>query len=76
MHICVQLAEVLDLDSDVLTEGSNDQFDADPGQHKDQDQAASASAIALLIVVLLLASLWISALTQILSPLVDVIWED
>ena len=57
MHICVQLAEVLDLDSDVLTEGSNDQFDADPGQHKDQDQAASASTIAL---VLLLASLWIS----------------
>ena len=60
MHICVQLAEVLDLDSDVLTEGSDDHYGADPGQHKDQDQAASASAIALLIVVLLLASLWIS----------------
>ena len=60
MHICVQLAEVLNLDSDVLTEGSDDHFDADPGQHKDQDHAASASTVALLIVVLLLASLWIS----------------
>ena len=60
MHICVQLAEVLDLDSDVLTEGNDHHYDADPGQHKDQDQAASASTIALLIVVLLLASLWIS----------------
>ena len=61
MHICVQLAEVLNLDSDVLTEGSDDHFDADLGQYKDQDHAASASTIALLIVVLLLASLWISA---------------
>ena len=60
MHICVQLAEVLNLDSDVLTEGNDHHYDADPGQHKDQDHAASASAIALLIVVLLLASLWIS----------------
>ena len=76
MHICVQLAEVLDLDSDVLTEGSNDHYDADPGQHKDQDHAASASTVALLIVVLLLASHGTSACTQILSPLVDVIWED
>ena len=57
MHICVQLAEVLNLDSDVLTEGNDHHYDADPGQHKDQDQAASASTIAL---VLLLASLWIS----------------
>ena len=61
MHICVQLAEVLDLDSDVLTEGNDHHYDADPGQHKDQDHAASALTIALLIVVLLLASLWISA---------------
>ena len=60
MHICVQLAEVLNLDSDVLTEGSDDHFDADPGQHKGQYHAASAPTIALLIVVLLLASLWIS----------------
>ena len=60
MHICVQLAEVLDLDSDVLTEGNDHHYDADPGQHKDQDHAASASTVALLIVVLLLASLWIS----------------
>ena len=57
MHICVQLAEVLDLDSDVLTEGNDHHYDADPGQHKDQDHAASASTIAS---VLLLASLWIS----------------
>ena len=56
MHICVQLAEVLDLDSDVLTEGNDHHYDADPGQHKDQDHAASASTVALLIVVLLLAS--------------------
>ena len=55
MHICVQLAEVLNLDSDVLTEGSDDHFDADPGQHKGQYHAASAPTIALLIVVLLLA---------------------
>ena len=48
MHICVQLAEVLDLDSDVLTEG-NDHYDADPGQHKDQDHAASISTIALVL---------------------------
>ena len=60
MHICVQVAEVLDLDSDVLTEGSDHHFNADPGQHKDQDHAASTSTIALFIVVLLLASLWIS----------------
>ena len=60
VHICAQVAEVLDLDSDVLTEGSDDHFDADPGQHEDQDHAASASTIALFIVVLLLASLWIS----------------
>ena len=60
VHICAQVAEVLDLDSDVLTEGNDHHFDADPGQHKDQDHAASASAIALVIVVLLLASLWIS----------------
>ena len=57
VHICAQVAEVLDLDSDVLTEGSDDHFDADPGQHKDQDHAASTSTIALLIVVLLLAPL-------------------
>ena len=56
MHICVQLAEVLNLDSDVLTEGNDHHYDADPGQHKDQDHAASASTVALLIVVLLLAS--------------------
>ena len=60
MHICVQLAEVLDLDSDVLTEGNDHHYDADPGQHKDQDHAASASTVALLIRVLLLTSLWIS----------------
>ena len=55
VHICAQVAEVLDFDSDVLTEGSDDHFDADPGQHKDQDHAASASTIALLS----MASLWI-----------------
>ena len=55
VHICAQVAEVLDLDSDVLTEGSDDHFDADPGQHEDQDHAASASTIALLS----MASLWI-----------------
>ena len=62
MHICVQLAEVLDLDADVLTEGNDHHCDADPGQHKDQDHAASASTIAL---VLLLASLWISMELQL-----------
>ena len=62
MHICVQLAEVLNLDSDVLTEGNDHHCDADPGQHKDQDHAASASTIAL---VLLLASLWISMELQL-----------
>ena len=60
VHICAQVPEVLDLDSDVLTEGSDDHFDADPGQHKEQDHAAFASTVALLIVVLLLAFLWIS----------------
>ena len=60
VHICAQVTEVLDLDSDVLTEGSDDHFDADPGRHEDQDHAASTSTIALFIVVLLLASLWIS----------------
>ena len=60
VHICAQVAEVLDLDSDVLTEGNDHHYDADPGQHKDQDHAAFASTIALFIVVLLLASLWIS----------------
>ena len=48
MHICAQVAEVLDLHSDVLMEGSDDHFDADPGQHKDQDHAASASTIELI----------------------------
>ena len=56
VHICAQVPEVLDLDSDVLTEGNDHHFDADPGQHKDQDHAASASTIALLS----MASLWIS----------------
>lgn len=65
VHICAQVPEVLDLDSDVLTEGSDDHCDADPGQHKDQDHAASASTVALLIVVLLLASLRISMELQL-----------
>ena len=65
MHICVQLAEVLDSDSEVLTEGNDHHYDADPGQHKDQDHAASASTVALLIVVLLLASHWISMRLQL-----------
>ena len=60
VHICAQVPEVLDLEPEVLTEGSDHHFDADPGQHKDQDHAASASTIALFSVVLLLASLWIS----------------
>ena len=60
VHICAQVPEVLDLDSDVLTEGNDHHCDADPGQHKDQDHAASASTIELLIVVLLLTPLWIS----------------
>ena len=67
VHICAQVAEVFDLDSDVLTEGNDHHCDADPGQHKDQDHAASASTIALFIVVLLLASLWISMGLQLES---------
>ena len=48
MHICVQVAEVLHLDSEVLTEGNDHHCGADPGQQKDQDHAASASTIELI----------------------------